>query len=579
VLVKASRAQLRYGAVMRMNRNGVPSFKTVLQAFDTRVANLPGVKVPRGAVGKAEDVTSIIARLYANRRRLNRRQRAVLNRVLARPRQSAVVGAGPAQNPVLQQWTADLAEAGRRLRAHGLELPSRLVGGIKPYPDPKEGSVWGWADPSLISLLGTCRVYLTPTGVAAAPELRRATAIHELVHCAQYQAVDDMAMFDRVPQWVIEGYASWAAGAVYREWTGSSAPQNRNRWLSWLDESNVDLFKRDYTAIGFWGLLEHEGANPWALLRPVMKSGSRAYETAVSGIESGVGLNWGPTVATQPAAAPRWHLASGDNPFTRPFHESDLSNERSYSAAVQPRSGWAVQLNVSSDLVVLRTDPGTKGFFRPAGDFDRELSGEQVYCALPGGCVCNGEPLEYPQIARGAALLGYSAGQGSGGVVVKGEALGSHCTRMNPPDDEPLPEIRGLAVFEMAGGQGLADVLVQFPTGSCRVGRSGFSVTARADGYTLRATIRNFSGFAHNEGIYPVQYRGGDPRFVISGPMGRYGNRFLPPGAQAPGGGVMGFDGNGRLFGIGMYPVFNPAGDRGVAVLGGLRCRYPRRRA
>ncbi len=72
-LRKASIKQLRGGQPLLLSDNGYLSFKTALAAFDSQVADLPGVKPKPGEVGKVTEATYVIERIDAERRQAQRR--------------------------------------------------------------------------------------------------------------------------------------------------------------------------------------------------------------------------------------------------------------------------------------------------------------------------------------------------------------------------------------------------------------------------------------------------------------------------------------------------------------------------
>ena len=60
-------------------------------------------------------------------------------------------------------------------------------------------------------LFGTgnyCEVTIAPEGLGGPVEAREASLVHELVHCAQAEAVNTEAEWNATPDWIAEGTAN-----------------------------------------------------------------------------------------------------------------------------------------------------------------------------------------------------------------------------------------------------------------------------------------------------------------------------------------------------------------------------------
>src|SRR5205814_1355510 len=89
-------------------------------------------------------------------------------------------------------------EALRRLQAHGLRLTHAI--GLTYASKQSEPGALAYTSP--LWLFGTgnyCQVTLTPLGVRDPVDARRASMLHELIHCAQAEAVNTAAQWSATP--------------------------------------------------------------------------------------------------------------------------------------------------------------------------------------------------------------------------------------------------------------------------------------------------------------------------------------------------------------------------------------------
>ena len=87
---------MRGGQPLLLSDNGYLSLKTALAAFDSQIADLPGVKPKPGEVGKVTEATYVVERIDADVDKLSSKQRAVFDQYTT-PAADAVI-ADPA-NP------------------------------------------------------------------------------------------------------------------------------------------------------------------------------------------------------------------------------------------------------------------------------------------------------------------------------------------------------------------------------------------------------------------------------------------------------------------------------------------------
>lgn len=91
-------------------------------------------------------------------------------------------------------------------------------------------------------------------------------ATHELVHCVEFAVAGKAERVVESPSWIDEGAADWAAFSIVSP--DSPAPPDVSEWGEFF-EPGLDLFTRDYDAVGFWSAVQRNGAatDVWELLR------------------------------------------------------------------------------------------------------------------------------------------------------------------------------------------------------------------------------------------------------------------------------------------------------------------------
>jgi hypothetical protein len=562
VLRRASPAALRQGRVLALPRSGLPTFNQALWEFDQTVAPLPGVRVPRGAVGREASGTAAIAALDRYRRRLTRRQRAVFNRALRPAGPSVTISptGGPARAHGavgLGDLPAITIEALARLRAHGIVFthPIKLTLSSRNKGLERMNTLAQW----LYKLGSACAIEVRPSGARASLILRRRFLLHELMHCAAAEQVT-RAQFDSQPQYVQEGLAEWGSYRVSVEWQGTVGPGNW--WSTYLASPQLSLFARSYDAVGFWSLLEHEGVNVWASQPALVKHGGSgnaadplqaAEDAAPPTFES----DWGSTLATASTLGARWDLAGPDMP-RRSEPQTALGNGASWGHVVARAGGYEGRLDISADVIRVQSLSSIHGWLRDSAGADHDLPTDSRYCTDGKGCVCpNGQKLGYAEIPPGEARVGFADASQTGAVVVTGESLDQHC------------KTRHKGALEILASPGLT-VLATFNSGTCSVTKGKFRATARDGAWSITVKIDHFVDY---DTVYPLQH-GSDPGFTIGGPGGPYSNRFAGP-AGAPASGQIRFYPDGRQMRLGFEYAWNSSGTDAVLPLGGMNCKRP----
>jgi hypothetical protein len=431
-LSAAGYAQRRGGEVLDLQPSGRPTFKQALWYFDHNVAPLPGVKTPKGAIGRDGSAGGAIRSLDLYRKRLTKAQRRVLDRALNSGRRVATVdpdgnrvdgataraAAGPSDMPAV------LAEAVQRLRAHGVRFKHPLSYAEYAHNDAA-GDLADTLGEWLYHRGNDCSVTFYPDGYNESLTDRRVTMIHELMHCAMFEASANRQVADAQPKFLDEGLPEWAAYRVGIEWQNSIGEYLAEPWRS--------LYGRSYSAAGWWALAEHEGIDPFTLQPKLVVIGGTgnadAVAASVRNAAVGIDDDWGPTLATTPTLGRRWDIGG---PGERPRNEPDkgtLSEDSNIEAHAEKAGGEEFRSNLQAEIVVATGPQGGQGLIRDADGNELAMTGgETRYCTVDEGCECpDGTKLDYPNIAPGDAHVGFAATDGYSSVGLKGMSIDEAC--------------------------------------------------------------------------------------------------------------------------------------------------------
>jgi hypothetical protein len=443
----------------------VPTFAQALAAFDQLVARLPGVHPPRGTVGSSSSGSAALTWLEGYRNRLTRAQRAVLDRVASRGGTAAVTKA----DATLDQFVTLMHQIRNQLIAKGLRFPHTVYLGLtstaKLGEDAYTSTQW------LYGTGNACVITIRPLAVAASERRRRLVVAHELTHCAIGELTPSREADARLPAWVAEGLPDWAAYRLVDESSGPSQDHEPGSWWpTWLRRHpQRDLFRREYDAVGFWALVEHEGADLWRLLPAIVSdagvSKEAVYGTVTRAAHGDFAGDWGPTMATKEGIGARWDLNGPGMPRLAPTGAT-IGNGGAWGRTFGPRGGYAAQLSLVAEVIHIRRTSGTLGFLRDSSGAEQPVPVDGHYCAKSGGCRCDdGTVLPFPAIGHGPADIGVSDETGVGSVVVQGEPLSQHCTKQptGPPNRPACTYLAHAGVQGFVGAGGW----FAYPGGAC----------------------------------------------------------------------------------------------------------------
>ena len=406
----------RGGEPYAIRHDGTVDKTTALQLFSSTFGPLPGVKVPKGAVGRVYDGTDALRQYQRYRRSLPARQRRAADKLLARAEVGpAGFDPGPAKS--------ELDKAVGEIELHTGDKLGKATKLVASPTTPKDGAL-AVAD----GAGSTCTITLFKPGQDAAPAALRGILVHEAFHCFQYKW--NPTGYTKLTHWLWEGSATWAEAVIDDE-RGDSDPVVDDWWEDWLTSPGTQLFSRSYGAIGFFSHMQRTGGNPWESVPRMVKAASNAdaYEIATGGA-SGEKLvdTWGSGYFRRPELGASWDFQGPLIPADkRPSIDSDRI--RNGDDATVAAWGWSATqriLDVDTEVVTVDSDTGARG--RIADVFFREYplaSGE--FCAKPDGCRCPDGSAGPPRLLVERAVVGVAGHNASGGARFRGQSLEDWC--------------------------------------------------------------------------------------------------------------------------------------------------------
>jgi hypothetical protein len=597
VLRRASLRALRRGRVLDLPVSGRPTFRQALWDFDATVHPLPGVNVPRGAVGVDRSGTSAIKSLIFYKRRLKPRQRAILRSVLRPQRGAVLINPSAPTASIASVPTAgasaglgDLptiaAEAVGRLQAHGMVFTHQISLSVLRQ---EAGDELAHTEATWLEGTGSvCAISVRPSGTRISLFGRRTMVLHELMHCASAEQCPTVKCWHAQPAYLDEGLPTWAAYRVSVEWQGGIDPKD-SWWRTYLGHPELNLLTRSYDAEGWWSLLEHLGVDLWKLQPALVKAAgngdsSKPFALARQAAPSSLVGDWGATLATRGSLGPRWNL---DGPAMPPRSEprAVVGNGGTWGRGVDGAGAYESRVDLRADVIRVFSTEHVGGYLRDAVGTELPIPQDQRYCTKEEGCQCpSGAELPFDHIAPGEARIGFAdetEGAGVRGVRVAGRSLDTFCERSQPGKEGGGGGGGQRIEVHQSTPDGKDRLLASFSGAGCRLssdrGQPFFTAHARNGRYTLDVRVEPFNGFGRQ---YALRY--GSPKgltdFVFEvggqGHHGQYTNLYVPPNAP-PGGGAIRFAGNGDLA-LGFTAAFNYDFSASIAIAGGLDCHYPR---
>jgi hypothetical protein len=241
---------------------------------------------------------------------------------------------------------------------------------------------------------------------------------HEVFHCYQAVMAGTLANLNRPGNtWLVEGSATWVESDLVPDDMGA-----RDQWVGYLAYPRVALFKRTYTAIGFFAHLASSGISPWSRFAAMFAttSNTAAYNVSVS-LSATFLDSEASSFFRDPGLGPEWDTRgpSVPTPAEVDFKPTKLTLKTSAAVplSVEPYADGAYDLSIaklpastpvlevsSTGYVRLHTtDGGIVNVLEPKG---------LMLCSDPKGCDCPTQPhAEYKDFEQGdLAITGGPAG-------------------------------------------------------------------------------------------------------------------------------------------------------------------------
>ncbi|HEV3046809.1 MAG TPA: hypothetical protein VGY13_05550 [Solirubrobacteraceae bacterium] len=235
---------------------------------------------------------------------------------------------------------------------------------------------------------------------------------HEVFHCYQAVMAGTLANLNRPGDtWLVEGSATWVESDLVPGDAGA-----KEEWAHYLASPAVSLFKRTYTAIGFFSHLQSSGISPWSRF-PAMfaaTSNASAYNVSV-GLSAAFLDSEASSFFRDAALGPEWDERGPDIPTPAEvgFKAAKLRltssapvpltaapyTDGTYELSIERLPAKTPVLEVSSTgYVRLRTTHGgVVNVLDPAG---------LMLCSDPKGCDCPSQPHpEYKAFEQGDLAL------------------------------------------------------------------------------------------------------------------------------------------------------------------------------
>jgi hypothetical protein len=288
--------------------------------------------------------------------------------------------------------------------------------------------------------------------------LMHVTLTHEVIHCYQYQVIDDVHIADLMPPWIMEGTAIWLAGND----TGIVEPMTPGMWRTHImGKPERSLTSRTYDAYGWYALLDHLGRPMWGIVADAWRAAARsagaqrseAFIAALDGDAEDVKTTWAPLHAREGSWNDPWiPYGLGLPPDVRAPRIPVKATSAGYLGSLPDRSN-AVYTVTGSDgeIVVVETDGLANAH---DGALDSALAFESRRFCVDGDCVCPpgtrhaGERMADAEMRLPFAVA-FQAPAGGAGQRFSSRTMEQECGR---DERSAAPSVRPSGKPPVAGG-------------------------------------------------------------------------------------------------------------------------------
>jgi len=211
---------------------------------------------------------------------------------------------------------------------------------------------------------------------------------HEVVHCFQHEM-----MSERIPQWIIEGTASWAGEAYV-----GGTDHYEDMWRLYERPTYPLLSAYPYSALGFWSHVSNElNGDLWSMLPAIFESTGSESVAALSTVVDQIGFDayatWPLGRVLQPQWGPEWESVGVSGRTTPAGIEAVIDNLS--AAAFGEVRLLAMDPSVvaqGADIITVETNGMGAMHWSNSGDtLPLDQPSIRHFC-VSGDCLCdNGE--------------------------------------------------------------------------------------------------------------------------------------------------------------------------------------------
>ena len=424
---------------------------TALQAFTLAFGALPGVTPPPGDAGTIPSGSMALRWLVGYWDQLTAEQRAAA--VAAVPDLAGIAGTSgaPVSLAVAHPPRSHaFAPAGAQHRSNAVytQLANQMVGQIESHlpsnagfdltVDAHYGTPQQWdsgmetgvydAQGGIGGIPAKCLITVSPLGDGYPDVDVESMLAHEVWHCFEGALVGLSRYWSQNPaDWIMEGEATWVGGTIVPE-----SQVTTGLWWDYLYRPDLPLFKRTYSAVGFFGHLEAAAIDPWATLIPVLQEGSNEAAFAASGASADPFLEtWASSLLDDSARGQQWSLTGPAKPPPGKSKPADLHLANGGSVGVEA-APYAMDISVFAESPdVLETSfTGRARLSDAAGHDYLADDGDGTFCMLSTGCECPGATAdEPPMLALDGARAAVAVTGGADGAkgTLTGSKLDDYC--------------------------------------------------------------------------------------------------------------------------------------------------------
>jgi hypothetical protein len=204
------------------------------------------------------------------------------------------------------------------------------------------------------------------------------------------------------------------------------------------------LFRRSYSAIGFYAQLTHTGHDTWHVLVPMLRAGGSVAAFQASGAAGDGFLNsWASSFFREATLGDAWQM-SGPGLAEGPGAKAGalaVSNGVGTPYAAAAYTNAIFKLSSAADVIVFAVS-GHARIGDPTGD--HALTNGMAFCAKEGGCTCPaGNKYEGPPLINVATTSFFAVTGGPGGTKgsATGKSLEEFCSK--PPVKVRTLQVKG----------------------------------------------------------------------------------------------------------------------------------------